>query len=111
MAGPWQGTWNIKLPVGSAGIDFSADPAYKDFDILVERMGDQIQFHLPNNSSHQPVAVRLYNFSGILLQRSVQKSLPPTLEITHLNPGAYLVGLGWWTSNGFRTESVPVSVY
>jgi hypothetical protein len=106
----WQGTWNILVPNLSPSTHSVPDPSLNDFDTIMQRRGDKILFQLPSNTAVQPVELKLFNISGALLKRSLHSNPLVELEITGLNPGAYVVELGWWTGNGFHKESVPVSI-
>lgn len=107
---PWQGTWNIRIPGGATGVDPLSDPAIANFDVVVQRRGGYLFFHLPPNTSHQPVEMRLYNVTGTLLKRSLHAVTPVELDASLMTQGAYIVELGWWTDKGLRTESVPIRI-
>jgi protocatechuate 3,4-dioxygenase beta subunit len=107
---PWEGTWNIRIPGGTSGIDPLSDPAIANFDVVMQRRGSELLFHLPPNTSKQPVEMRLYDFSGRLLKRSLHTVTPVELDASLLASGAYVIELGWWTNKGLRTESVPFHI-
>jgi hypothetical protein len=106
----WQGTWNILLPAPATGLHRLYDPSMADFDVYARREGGRIYFHLPPNASRQPVELRLYEASGVLVSRSLQTSMPVELDIASLRSGAYMVELAWWSRHGLRKESVPVRI-
>ncbi|MDB5049421.1 MAG: dioxygenase [Fibrobacteres bacterium] len=104
----WQGTWNIFIPSPATGFHSPNDPSLAEFDVYARREGGRIVFHLPPNTSHQPVELRLYSASGVLVKRSLQTDFPVQLDVAALHSGAYVAELAWWTRHGLRKESVPV---
>ncbi|MDB5107040.1 MAG: hypothetical protein JWP91_4729 [Fibrobacteres bacterium] len=106
----WKGTWNIQIPGVTTGLIPQNDPAMMEFDVYARRLGNSILFHLPPNTSRQPVELRVYDLAGALVKRSLMTGLPVELDIGSLRAGSYMVDLSWWTLKGLRKESVPIRI-
>jgi protocatechuate 3,4-dioxygenase beta subunit len=106
----WQGTWNIGIPDPKGTSDLELDHTMEQFDVYVRRAGNRMIFHLPSNSSKQPVETRIYDGLGTLVRRTLEAQAPIGLDMLVLNPGAYVVVFTWWTPNGLHKESIPIRI-
>ena len=104
--GSLTGVFNVTLPGNTTGIDIAADPALRNFDVLVQRRGAVFTFHLPPAPASTEIHMSLYNASGRLLQRSTYRSTPVEVDMAMLPRGGYLAEFSWAVGQGMRTESV-----
>jgi protocatechuate 3,4-dioxygenase beta subunit len=110
--GVLNGTFPLVLPSGSSSLhrpsDPLEDPASRAFDILVQRSGNLFRIFLPPVPAGLPVEARLYDASGILVQRSLHATLPLELDASQWPRQGYLARFFWQTQKGTRSESATL---
>jgi catechol 1,2-dioxygenase len=107
-----QGVFNVIVPGGGTGIgrDPFSDPALRNFDVLVRRLGKRIQLFLPQLPAAGEAELRLYDARGILALRSLHGSFPIELDASKLQRGIFQAEMRWWTRNGLRKETVALRI-
>jgi protocatechuate 3,4-dioxygenase beta subunit len=110
--GPWEGTFDINLPGMTAGLgrDPLSDPGLAAFDVVVQRRGHRVLFHLPPAPRGEAVELRLFAADGSLIRRGLHRTVPIEVDATFLPKGVYQADFRWWTPHGLRREKARLGL-